>query len=116
MVSAFFIFADRAALRGGVVLTHGRIRGPEEMKSEDRQPFKVRSYVKKWYGSDLAQVRAGERPPKSAKLVADLDMGSSPQEPETFGYIYSAPTESVHSGCYRLPRKTQMMEDAYIFG
>jgi hypothetical protein len=50
----------------------------QTMKSENRQPFAVRSYIKKWNSSDLAQIRAGERPPRSAKLVADLDMGSSP--------------------------------------
>ena len=40
-----------------------------------KQPFDVQSYV----GSDIAQLSGdGERPPRSAKLVGSLDMGSGP--------------------------------------
>ena len=39
------------------------------------QPFEAHSYI----GSDIAQLREdGKRPPRSAKLVAYLDMGSGP--------------------------------------
>jgi hypothetical protein len=45
------------------------------MKSRNLQHFKVHSYI----GTDIAQLREdGERPPRSAKMVVDLDLGSSP--------------------------------------
>jgi hypothetical protein len=45
------------------------------MKSRNLQRFKVQSYI----GTDIALPgETGERPPRSAKLVVDLDMGSHP--------------------------------------
>jgi hypothetical protein len=44
----------------------------QAMKSENGQHFDVQSYI----GTDIAQMRAdGERPPRSAKLVVDLEIG-----------------------------------------
>ena len=44
-------------------------------KPRTGQHFKVHSYI----GTDIALLgETGERPPRSAKLVADLDMGSTP--------------------------------------
>ena len=38
-------------------------------------PFEAQTYI----GSDIAQMRTdGDRPPRSAKLVASVDMGSGP--------------------------------------
>ena len=41
------------------------------IKSENRQPFEVQSYL-----AELCE--DGERPPRSAKMVAYLDLGSGP--------------------------------------
>ena len=46
-----------------------------QTKRQTVQPFEAYSYI----GSDIAQLREdGERPPRSARLVAYLDMGSGP--------------------------------------
>ena len=45
------------------------------MTSKNRQPFEIQSYI----GGDIAEPREdGERPPRSAKFVVYLDMGSGP--------------------------------------
>ena len=53
------------------------------------QPFEVQSYV----GSDIAQFGYGERPPKSAKLVASVDMGSGPEGGDYRTYFLSTDRE-----------------------
>src|SRR3954454_14663473 len=60
------------------------------MTSENRQPFEIQSYV----GSDIAQLREdGERPPRSAKFVVDLDMGSGPGGGDYRTYLLSTNRE-----------------------
>jgi hypothetical protein len=56
----------------------------QTMKSENRQPFEVQSYVG---GED------GERPPRSAKMVAHLDLGSGPGGGDYRTYLLSTNRE-----------------------
>jgi hypothetical protein len=58
------------------------------VKSEKPQ-FEVQTYV----GSDIAQLEDGERPPRSAKLVVDLDMGSHPGGGDYRAYLLSTNRE-----------------------
>jgi len=57
------------------------------MKSKNPPPFKVRSYI----GTDIAQFleSGGERPPRSAKLVAALDIDPSPGSSDYRIYLLS---------------------------
>jgi hypothetical protein len=49
----------------------------QAVRTENRQPFEVQSYI----GTDIAQMRDdGERPPRSAKLVVDLEIGPNPAD------------------------------------
>ena len=49
-------------------------------------PFEVQTYI----GSDIAQMRTdGDRPPRSAKLVASVDMGSGPGGGDYRTYLIS---------------------------
>jgi hypothetical protein len=60
------------------------------IKSEDRQPFEVQSYI----GSEIAELREdGERPPRSAKMVAYLDLGSGPGGGDYRTYLLSTNRE-----------------------
>jgi hypothetical protein len=60
------------------------------MKSEKLQQFEVQSYI----GTEIAQLREdGERPPRSAKLVVDLDMGSHPGGGDYRTYLLSTNRE-----------------------
>jgi hypothetical protein len=61
-----------------------------------KQPFEVKSYV----GSDIAQLSGnGERPPRSAKLVASVDMGRAVvRVAATIEPISSAPIKSDQGG------------------
>jgi hypothetical protein len=52
------------------------------MQSEERQHFKVQSYL-----AELSE--DGERPPRSAKFVVDLDLGSSPGGGDYRTYLLS---------------------------
>ena len=50
------------------------------------KPFQVQSYI----GSEIAQMRrGGERPPRSAQVVASLDMGSGPGGGDYRTYLLS---------------------------
>ena len=57
-----------------------------------KQPFEVQSYV----GSNIAQLGYGERPPRSAKFIASLDMGSGPGCGDYRTYLLS--TDKERSG------------------
>jgi hypothetical protein len=60
------------------------------IKSENRQPFEVQSYI----GSQFAELREdGERPPRSAKMVAYLDLGSGPGGGDYRTYLLSTNRE-----------------------
>jgi hypothetical protein len=59
------------------------------MKSENRQYFEVQSYI----GTDIADITRGERPPRSAKLVVELDMGGCPGYDLFRGYLLSTNRE-----------------------
>jgi hypothetical protein len=60
------------------------------MKCDTRQPFEVQSYI----GTDIAQLRDdGERPPKSAKFVADLEIDPNPAGGVSYTYLLSANRE-----------------------
>ena len=63
--------------------------------------FKIHSYV----GTDIALPgQTGERPPRSAKLVVDIDMGNN-RAAVTSEYTASAATESDYCGsCGLAPR------------
>lgn len=55
-------------------------------KVQTRPEFKVRSHV----GTDIAQYHEdGERPPRSGKLVVDLDLGSHPGGGDYRTYLLS---------------------------
>jgi hypothetical protein len=58
------------------------------MKSRGQQKFKVRSYIE----TNLFR-ESRERPPKSAKLVVDVDMGSTPGGGDFRIYLLSANRE-----------------------
>jgi len=57
-----------------------------------RKPFEVYSFI----GSDIAQLGYGERPPRSAKFIASLDMGSGPGGGDYRTYLLS--TDKERSG------------------
>lgn len=68
-----------------------RALSPRRRTKLQTQPeFKIHSYI----GTDIAQLREdGERPPKSAKLVANLDMGSGPGSGDFRIYLLSTNRE-----------------------
>ena len=61
------------------------VRG-EIMKASSGQQFEVQSYI----GSEIAEMGYGERPPRSAKFVIELDMGSGPGGGDYRTYLLSS--------------------------
>jgi hypothetical protein len=60
------------------------------IKSENRQPFEVHFYI----GSEIAELRGdGERPPRSAKMVVYVDLGSGPGGGDYRTYLLSTNRE-----------------------
>ena len=81
---------ERLDTSRALAIWHGRklrlSRISASMNSETEPQFDVTSYI----GSDIAQMRPdGEKPPKSAKLVASVDMGSGPGGGDYRTYVLS---------------------------